>query len=268
MNNKKILNKHAKREIVNQNLTLCKYGIYSKLPSKKPLKFNYSSKFPLMPSTNISESYVTPIHSLLLAREFIKNGSNPVIATFVTRDFDATNIESSANMYDEIINLRSNFSKVITRDLFPLQENEVAYIQSIHIIRNESKDFDCITKASDIYTCSLIIASPIDSVIYDINNDDKDNKDNYTIKEYIEMREILEAVFQSAVSNDHDVLILSDFGYKQKPIKDIIDIYNILIAKYCHYFKYIVISLPNMYDNTDLAVFTLFEKEIISLQKL
>lgn len=248
------MNKQIKKEMVTQNISLSKYGMYKNLPHQKALKNSYTEKFNIELSTQIAEVYINQLHSLILAKAFSQNNLNPAIVMSVNREFDGSNIEGSLNINDDIINIRTTVSKTIDRSMFPI-DNNIVLLNTVHVIRDESYQF--IANSNDIFPVSIIVAAPLEP-----------ERSPLSIKDYIITKEIIESIFQTASMCGNQVLILDDFGCKLKgPIKDIIDIYNMMIVKYCHNFKYIVISIPT-YDKTDIAIYTYFSKKIIMLQNL
>ena len=67
--------------------------------------------------------------------------------------------------------------------------------------------------------------------------------------DYIKTCTIIENVFQIAIGQDHEVLILTPFGHKEdnNPIEDIIQIYNFCIMKYGHKINKVIIAIPPYY---------------------
>jgi hypothetical protein len=249
------MNKTFKKNIITENIFICKYGALQYLPVHKPIKNYYNPNFFVNASTNFADIYVKSVHSLILAKEFIKNNMNPVVVTTVNKEFDCTNLENSANMYDDTINMKTNFSKVNLPSLYPLKGSEVIYSKYLSIIRDDTYNFN----TENIHQVALITATPI--------HQPELLDSNMNLSDYFETKETIEAIFQTALAGNHDVLILGDFGckFENSPMKDIVDIFNIMILKYGYYFKFIVISIP-INDTADAARFVYFNKEIIKPQ--
>ena len=249
------MDKNTRKNIVGQNIFLCKYGSLKSLSFSKSIKNFHEPNFNINMTTNFADVYVKSMHTIEMAREFLKHNLNPVIVTTVTKDFDGTNIENSTGMTDPLINVRTTFHSTLTANsLYPLKGSEVIYNKMLHVIR------DNIMNINDFVTVSLIVASSK-------NIPKKQKTLKYT--EYLELREIIETVFQTAISGGNDVLILDDFGCKTTgiPENDIIDIFNIMILKYGYCFKFIVIAI-NLTDQTDFKKYALFDKEIIKPQNI
>ena len=79
------------------------------------------------------------------------------------------------------------------------------------------------------------------------------------------MLETIETLFQTAISANHNVLVLTAFGntIDDVPQEDIVKIYNHCIFKYGHRFKKIIIAIPIWYGS---YLFDLFDNEIIRPQ--
>src|ERR1700744_944935 len=250
----------TKKFNIGQNIYLCKFGALKNLPLLLSLKNCYNSSFNCGQSTTFCDVYIKPLHPLILAKEFVMEGMNPVLLMTVTKDFNGSNLDSSEGIHDELINLRTNFHRTIMlpSGTYPIKGTEVVYTPFVTIIRDEMHN---IMNPQSMYKVSLIVTSPI--------NDPKLRDESFELNDYFKTKEIIETIFQTAILRNHDVLILTDFGckYDKNPLKDIVDIFNLSILKYGHLFKYIVFAF-NIREQTDMAYYAYFSKEIIKPQEL
>ena len=246
-----------KKYLIGQNIYMCKYERLQNLPLFKSISVYYNSDFSTPNPCSFCDVQVKAIHPLIIAKEFIKQGLNPVILTTVNSEFNGCNIEASEGMYDDILNLRTNFHRTISPGLYPLKGPCVVYAPCVTVIRDENLTIN----PTEMYRVGVIVACPL--------NEPKLEKESLNLNDYYITKEILEIVFQSSISSNHNVLILTDFGCKtnKNPLKDIVDIFNLHIMNYGHMFKYIVFAFQ-INENTDLMYYTYYSKEIIKPQEL
>lgn len=272
------MDSRMKKYIMSQNTYMCKYGMLNKLPVFVSIKNYYNPTFSLGTSYNFADVYVKSVHPLLIARECVNKGLFPVILHTVTSEFNGANMESSEGIYDDTLNIRSNFHRTLnSTGLYPIKGAAVVYAPKVTIIRDEGFQINTQT----MFSIGVINASPIHEpetktkkTQKNKKKDDEDENnaedaDNMNIDNYFTTKETIENIFQTAINGNHDVLILTDFGckYNKHSVKDIVDIYNLSILKYGHMFKYIYIAIP-IREHADMAFYAYFSKEIIKPQEL
>lgn len=248
-----------KKYLMGQNIYLCKYGQLQNLPLYKSVKSYYNSDFDTPTTQSFCDVYVKPIHPLIIAKEFVQKGLNPVILTTVTHEFNGSNIEASEGMNDDILNMRTNFHRTLNNiGLYPIKGAEVVYAPHVTVIRDESFN---IVNVPDMFKVGVIATAPLHEPVL------KDN--NFSLNDYYVTKEIIEVIFQTAIVGNHNVLILTDFGCKsdKNPLKDIVEIFNMHILNYGHMFKYIVFAF-HINEQTDLMYYTYYSKEIVKPQDL
>jgi hypothetical protein len=251
-----------KKSLMNQTISFSKLGPYKMVPKFKPITFQFIQNFNPGAASNICEVKVIYEHVLDILEMYAEKGTNytannnmnPVVLNIVGREFIGSNLESSEEIRDEIINLRTTFNSSIgTSPPFPLREDECVYMKSITVIR--PKNVHGFFGFQQSYRTALITTSPLK-----INKLLPENRMKST--DFIKTCTILESVFQVAICKNHPVLLLTPFGHQEdnNPVDDIIKIYNYCILKYGHYFKTIIIGIPPHYPRT---VFQNYEKNIL-----
>jgi hypothetical protein len=187
-------------------------------------------------------------------------------------------------MYDEILNLRSNFQCISKHNNnFPIKSNEVYYTKEVLIIRDEQ--LNAITDFNNMFIIPFItILSNNENytyLAYKYNNSDNDSNDDsdtdtdknikktFTLKTYSHFKEKIELIFQTAHKAENDIIIFNDFGclIDELPINDIIDIFNLCILKYGHLFKQIIFAL-NVYTQKGEEIFNIFNNKILKPQDI
>lgn len=245
--NPKNANESYKRTLINQNINQARIGTYQGCSKYDCVPVKYISGMNPGKTDKICEVKVIYEHALDLAEQFAevgvqtftkKNKMNPVILNVVARDFTGDSIESSEGMRDEMINIRTTFCINSKKKAFPIIENNCAYTPYVNIIRG--KNPSQIFPWKFCYRVNLISASPIQQ---------DGPVDKMSSCDYIKTCTIIENVFQIAIGQDHEVLILTPFGHEEdnNPIEDIIQIYNFCIMKYGHKLNKIIIAIPPYY---------------------
>jgi hypothetical protein len=254
----KIDSNRSKKYLMGQNIYICKYGQLQNLPLFKSIKTYYNSEFDMATPSSFCDVHVKAVHPLILAKEFVQKGLNPVILTTVSHEFNGSNIEASEGMNDDILNMRTNFHRTFNNNgLYPIKGAETVYAPYVTIIRDDGFNINF----NDMFRVGVIVASPL--------HEPKLEEDVFNLNDYYITKEIIEIVFQTAISGNHNVLILTDFGCKvnKNPLKDIVDIFNMHILNYGHMFKYIVFAF-HINEQTDLMYYSYYSKEIIKPQDL
>jgi len=262
------MNNKTKQVLITQNITACKIGFYQNCPMAKSLKTSYVSNFNVGEQQNIASVYVVNQHAIDVVKEFCEVGTtnqmkegwmNPCCMCVVNRNnFFGTNFNQSEGVTDDIYNLRTNFNMITNNgNPFPLKEKECVYNKSITIIRDENLQA---LPLQQTYSTGLIVTSPINKpALLDENR--------MGSVEFLNMMTTVETLFQTAIYYGHNILLLTPFGHTEDdvPQEDVVKIYNSLIFKYQHRFKYIIICVP-VWDGEQM--FSLYEKNIVTPQTL
>ena len=253
--------KHYKKKVMQENMTLFEIGNFKNLPVIKSTKHLKNDNMQIFDTNVFCEVFVIKnSQSITLARECILKKMNPAVINVVTDQFNGSNIPSSEGMYDDTINLRTNFYKTLNQGFYPLKKNEVVYSPFITVIRHDNFNF---LNPQQFFRVALITATPI--------SEPKLENDSFGLDDYISTKDTIENIFQVAIQHSHDVLILTDFGctIDKNPISDIVDIFNICILKYGSFFKYIIFSINTTQQiQIDEAIYFYFFKNIIRPQDL
>jgi hypothetical protein len=174
---------------------------------------------------------------------------NPVVLNVVGKDFTGDNFESSEEMRDEMMNIRTTFcTNPIKHNIYPIKDNHCVHTPYVSVIRPKDPRY---TLAWNMcYRVGFITTCPIPQ-------EKKDGKfiDKMSSVDFINTATIIENVFQVAIGLGHQVLILTPFGHEEdlNPIEDIIQIYNFCIMKYGHKLKSIIVAIPPYYPKNIFA---------------
>ena len=143
-----------KKSIIMQNNYVCKFGAlqnktnYTSYKNFYKYKEDYNSGIPI----DFCDVYVIKMHPLIIAKEIVNHGLNPAIVNLVSDKYGDSNLDSAEGVYDEILNLRSNYQTISKQNNnFPAKENESFYSPQVMIIRDE-----LLNAAKNIFNVSFI----------------------------------------------------------------------------------------------------------------
>lgn len=258
-----------KRFLLQENISLSKiheYKIFQKYP---PV---YNKFLPSYDGGNPDSLFTVNIcyeHSVDIAEKYAEkgqyvspnNGSKPVIVNQVGKDFNGTNFEISSELKDEMINMRTNLNCVFgtanyNKDSLLTDHNTCLYSRLVTVIRD--KNFQKMPFLQ-VYRFATITVTPVNKPTLIDNS-------MMCMNDYKNTLNVIETIFQTAIAEDHKVLILPPFGhYDENPIDDIIKIYNYCIFKYGHKIGTIIIAIPP-YMPKD--IFEEYDKKIMRPQNM
>ncbi len=267
-----------KKNIVLQNNYICKFGYLQNKTNYTSYKNHYNEEYNVGMPIKFCDVFILKIHSLIIAKEFYNCNLNPVIINLVGEKYSEHNIENLEDVYDEILNLRTNFQCISRQNNnFPPKDNEVIYTPQVIILRDE-----LLNPTQNIFTVSFITITSkpetYEIIKYKETDDDDDSeltedenniKRIFSVDTYLQFKNKLELIFQTAHYAGNQVLIFNDFGCLKDnlPIDDIIDIFNSLILKYGHLFKEIIFAL-NIRTPNELLLYNEFLNKIIKPQNI
>ena len=255
-----------KKNITNQNNYLCKFGHLKNMTNYTTHKNFFNENYDIGDTelyTNFADVFVLKVQTLDIARELKLHKINPVIVNLVNEHFTGGNIDSLEGVYDDDLNLRTNFSIIAKmNNNYPPKKNEVLYTQNVIALRDEK--INPYNNVNMCFSVSVITVSTHKKYILD-----KTDESKLELNEYISLKQKIEAVLQTAHMGNNDAIIFRDFGCLEDglPINDIIEIYNSCILKYGQFFKNIIFCIP-IKTSKDIPVFNYFLKEIIKPQDL
>ena len=246
------LDKRFKRNTSQSTISDVMNGLYSKLPRFKSVPFTFQSDYDPGIPDNICTVEVVNQHVLEAVEPYCDHGvnyannndNNPIILNSVGNEFSGiNNIESCDNIRDDMIVMRTSYYTSFDNETnFPLKIGECVYSKLITAIKAKNLVHIPINQT---FRFSMVTITPI--VTQNLLSNNRMKSDDF-----INTCTNIESVFQVAISRHHSVLVLPPFGHvdDNNPIDDIIKIYNYCIFKYGHYFKKIIIAVPQYYPDT------------------
>lgn len=245
--------KQYRKDIITQNMRYIEYGPLKTIPINKSIKNKYNENFSISETDIFCDVYILKDISSITVAESYAGKYRTTIVNMITEDFDGGAIASSRGFIDETINVRTNLYKSIA-NIFPFKKGDVAYSQDVTVIRNSKY----LINVKDFFKINIVT-----TLIHNVENN------HVTLDDYVLIKEIVEAIFQTAIISKNDVLILSDFGCVNNGMltKDVVDIYNLCILKYGYHFKNIII-LFDIKNKDMMAHYYYFLKNIIIPQDL
>lgn len=246
-----------KKNIVMQNNYICKFGPLQNKTNytsyKNHLNEDYSVGIPL----NFTDVFILKMHPLIIARECSNCKLNPVLVNLVNERYTEHNIENLDGVYDEILNMRTNFQCISRQNNnFPPKEGEVIYTPQVMVIRDEMLNVSlnnlftvsfitAISKKSDYQILAFKEKDNSESSSSEKSDDDKNIRTIFSVDTYISFKNKVELIFQTAHFAGNNVIIFNDFGclIDELPVDNVIDIFNSCILKYGHLFKQIIFAI-------------------------
>ena len=252
------INHRQRQELMNENKYLCSYDKYKNKHMTPTQKYVYDSESVMPINTTFGTVEIFFSDILGVAHKFYDMQQyKPVVINMVDREFNGSNMDILSNITETDIMLRSNFYKTINgRNLYPLNDGEITYAESVLIFRNEKYQ-----EINDIFETSMITFSPIKNPVllgqYMLTND------------YLGYQKSIEAIFQGAYIAGRDVIIFSDLGILSYgiPITELLEIVNICILKYCTLFKFIVFAISPK-NQESKKIFDILSNSIVKPQQL
>jgi hypothetical protein len=251
----------AKRALISQNMNYSRVGIYKNLMKTPHIKVKYETKN-LEKPTNICNVSVVFEHPLDIAQKYSEIGTNnftktnnfnPAVLNVIGKDFTGDDFESSDEIRDEYMNIRTTFcTNIIKKNFYPINEKECIYTPYVHVIRQ--KNVYNLNNLNSVYRVNYISAIPIQ----------QKKSTKFSSTDLINTLAIIENIFQVAMKFNNKVLILSPFGntiLDNNPTEDIIMLYNLCIMKYGHNFNEIVVAIAPYYGK---ELYNEYEKKIIN----
>lgn len=261
-------NKKTKQVLVTQNISACKLGPYQQCAMAKALKTTFVANFIPGEVQDICDVLVVNQHAIDVANEFCEKGlgapyrdgwMNPVLMCVVDRHlFTGSNFNQSEGIIDDLYNIRTNYNMIVTQgNPFPLKDKECVYNRYVSVIRDNF--FQPLPLHLTYRFGVITVSAEHKPPLLDENRMGSAN--------FINMLSTIETLFQTAIYYGHNILCLTPIGQTSDeiPQEDIVKIYNSLIFKYQHRFKYIIICIPEC-DGRE--IFELYDTYIIQPQKM
>lgn len=248
-----------KKNIVLQNNYICKAGYLQNKTNYNSYKNNFNNDYNVGIPVKFCDVFILKIHPLTIAREFLNCNLSPAVVNLVTEKYSEHNIDNLEGVYDELLNLRTNFQCISKQNNnFPPKENEVIYTPQVMVIRDEA--LNLIQNYSNIFKVSFItILSKPESYKFlnyyetedtedsteDSNDENKEIKTITSAETYLQYKARIELILQTAHYANNQVIIFNDFGCitDKMPVDDFIEIFNSCILKYGHLFHQIVFAI-------------------------
>lgn len=213
---------------------LCTTGRFKNIVINKSEKYYYDKNFYNRVIGNKPVIKVIPYDCLEIAECFVNNGYNPVVLNLADQVFAGGQIQWGGYAQEESLFCRSNYFKTLNLQtgLYPIKGPECIYSKNVYVIRNT--DLSLLQKP---FTVSFIACAAVKEPTLE--------KGSLNENDYELNLKKIETIFQTASLKGHDTIVLSAFGcgaYKN-PQKQIVEIFNKLIEKYGHLFKFITFAI-------------------------
>ena len=227
------------RQIINNNIVVCSNNSNLQQITRSSnidinnLLVEYNYNFNHDKIDDLCEVIVSNTHICsIINKEYLINNKKILSMFKINKYFDGSNFQKSQGFDDDLLfNTKTNINSIIQYsnlykyNIFPLS-NKCLYYKNIAIIRDQQNN---LIEHNNIVFDIIMIKEP------DENNFD----------EYIRILKNIECLFQTAILNKYDTIILSSINNNYITNDDLIKIFNYCIYLYGHKFKKIYISVLN-----------------------
>jgi hypothetical protein len=215
-------------KIIEENDTENISGLYSIIEKYEPIKFQYDKNYQVPALNSICRVIVLNKSCLNIIEQ--KKYNNLVLVNTIDSDMNGTNYE----ILDDKFYLRTSFLTINSsiQNMFPLNDNDCLFNKQISIIRSESY---ALIEIENIINFPVITFAPL-KCLTKLNIDD-----------YLQTLQILECVFQTAISGNYTSILI---GHINNLSEDIVLLLNYCIFKYGHLFELIIFGIekPSVYE--------------------
>lgn len=222
----------------------------------EPIPNNYTEH----PNDNCVVS-VLNIDTLVAAMNLCKEGLKPAVLNMASEYKPGGGVASGKTAQEECIFRRTNAFMTIPEDWYPLDaEKDLIYTKKVVIVKNDD-DFE-ILPMSQQCEISLITLPGI--------RKPRLNFGNYSEEDRQLMSDKIESIFEIAIANGVDSLVLGALGCGvfNNPPQEVANIFKGIINNYGNYFKKIVFAvLAKEGDAKSEANFRIFSSTLNTITK-
>lgn len=182
-----------------------------------------------------------------IAKGAITSGLNPLILNMANHITPGGGVRNGACAQEECLFRRSNYFATLTKELYPLKDDEIIYSPNITVFKGSEY------KTCTPWKCSCMASAALRRT--------SAHSDKYTDTEYTSMLLKIKMMFRLAVLNGHDSLVLGAFGCGafHNPPAEVCNIFEEVILEYDGYFKEIIFAVMSRDDNPNYDVFKSLE---------
>ena len=217
-----------------ENRNLCSKGYLKNIPSFQSTKYCFNPYFKIIKKFEQTNIKVYPLDSLKVAQYFINYGFDPLILNMADVNFPGGGIEMGGYAQEESLFCRSNYFKTLNIEtgFYPINDASVIYSPNVFVFRDTDLSF-----LDKPFFVSMVASAAVK---------EPHLENNKLSKIDLELtKQKIETIFQTAILNNHNSLILSAYGcgaYKN-PHSCILKAFEDTIKKYNGVFKLIAFAI-------------------------
>jgi hypothetical protein len=232
--------KEYRLSVWGENLAMCNNGQMQQYLSFPSYKYEYEDGFDAsnyehitLQNNNICKITIKPMDPIALAITLKNSGHRPLLVNVVNPKDCGNNVGKGGGLYEEIMYLRTNLVTTVNphvNGLYPLDQADAVYSPVVQVIRDE--DY----QPCEPYTLSVVSVAPLMNV--------RLSSHKFRMEDAELMRKKIELIFQVALRNNHDCIVMTDFGsFYRNPIDQTVEIINAALHQYKTYFKQIMFGI-------------------------
>lgn len=232
--------KEYRFNVWSENLAMCNNGMMQQYLSFPSYKYEYEENFDVanydhitLSSNNMCKITVKPQDPIALAITLKNSGLRPLLVNVVNPKDCGNNVGKGGGLYEEMMYLRTNLVTTVNphvNGLYPLDQAEAVYSPVVQVIRDE--DY----QPCEPFTLSVVSVAPLMNV--------RLSSHKFRTEDAEMLKKKLELVFQIAIRNNHDCIVMTDFGsFFRNPIDQTVEVLNNVMAQYKGFFKQIMFGI-------------------------
>ena len=212
----------------------------------KSIKYSHNNNLVIPPCIHTTNISIVNQDTLEAGIDLVSNNRYPLVLNLADNNFPGGHVDMGSGAQEESIFRRTNYFTTLNYTssprLYPILDTEAIYSPSIMVIKNGNLEYTNRTYLMSFVACPGIKHPEL-----------VDGHLSITDKERLFIK--IETVFQIALYNNHDSLVLGALGCGawNNPPEDVIEIYKDVIKKWDGVFKTIVFAILEI-DNKDYIV--------------
>ncbi len=202
---------------------------------------------------NTTTYQILNMDTLDMAQEFRQEGYCPLVLNMASKFMPGGGVAKGSTAQEEVIFRRTNAFMTHPADWYPMNENEVIYSPSLHVIRDKQYNF---LPENKQFTTSLIAVPAICKPV--LRKNAYANKSDLNL-----MRSKIESIFKIGLMHKHDSLVLGALGCGayRNPSSEVSQLFSEMCKKYKGSFKKIGFAIL-VVKSTDTENLLQFREEL------
>jgi uncharacterized protein (TIGR02452 family) len=171
---------------------------------------------------------VRNIDTFDMAQEYVASGLHPLVLNMASEYKAGGGVANGKTAQEECLFRRSNAFMTHPKKWYPLEKDEIIYSPEVYVIKDNNYDM---MDRDDFFKVGMVAVAALRKPYL--------NKDHYYDKDKTIMIQKIESIFEIALANNHDSLVLGALGcgvFLNPPL-EVAKIFKQMIEKYGKHFR-------------------------------